>query len=91
MKTNIEITQEAIKAAQMVNRYMFWITNQVSHDKMIEIYGNLTGEHLWHKLESIRTRNGYNSAADVSFWFELDITNRNILMQYIISSGYKAK
>lgn len=92
METNQSIpTQEAIKAAQMVSRYLYWMANQVNKERIHEIYPGIMGDHLWSKLVSQRNRVTDTLAADVMFWFELDNTNRYKLMQYIISSGYKSK
>ena len=83
-------SQEAIKAAEMINRYMYWMANRVSKDSLIEIFGEILGEHYWAKLVSRRQRiNDYLS--DITFWFEMDTLNRQRLMDYLIKSGYKGK
>lgn len=87
---NEQPTQEAIKAAEMVSRYMYWMANRVSRDKLIEIFGEILGEHYWAKLVAKRERvNDYMS--DISLWFELDTINRQKLMNYLIKTGYKGK
>ena len=84
-------TQEAVKAAEMVNRYMFWMANQVNKKHLINAFGNILGSHYWDKIVRNRTNTNYQSSIDMMFWFELDNINRQKLMHYILKSGYKGK
>lgn len=84
-------TQEAIKGAQMVNRYLYWMANQCNRKRIMEIYKGLDGEHLWSKLVYYREQCEDSLAADVHFWFNLDNTNRAKMMQYLMDIGYKGK
>ena len=82
-------TPEAEKATQMVNRYLYWITNQSNHQRLIDAFGESTGNHLWDKLVSGRNRCNDSFAGDMWFWFELSEGNRTKLMHYILRTEYK--
>lgn len=84
-------TQEAIKAAEMVSRYLYWMYNQVDKQKLINAFGERLGNHYWEKIVRNRINNNYQSYTDMMFWFELDTINRQKLMHYILRSGYKGR
>lgn len=81
-------TQEAVKAATMVSRYCYWMCNQSNKERLIACFGNVLGEHFWHKLVSKRNNEG-TLAGDLGFWFELSIGNREKLMHYILRTKYR--
>ena len=83
-------TEEAIKAAQMVSRYMYWMANRLNKESLIAIFGDILGEHYWSKIVYRRNEHGGN-IYDTNFWFELDNENRQKLMHYLIGTGYKGK
>lgn len=49
---------EAIKAATMVSRYCFWMTNQSSKQRIIDCFRPIQGENFWNKLEHKREKEG---------------------------------
>lgn len=79
---------EAIKAATMVSRYCFWMTNQSSKQRIIDCFGPVYGEHFWNKLVHKREIEG-SLGGDLSFWFDLSDGNREKLMHYILRTGYR--
>lgn len=87
---NQKPTLEAVKAATMVSRYCYWMTNHSCEEYLIDCYGVVLGKHFWHKLISRRERMD-TTAADLGFWFELSNDNRAKLMNYIIKSKYKGQ
>lgn len=84
-------TQEAVKAAEMVSRYIYWMANRVSQKLLINAFGEMLGNHYWSKIVRNRENAGYQSMVDMLFWFELDTVNRQRLMHYLLRSGYRAK
>ena len=85
---NEEPHPEAVKAATMVNRYCFWMTNQSNKQRLIDAFGYNLGNHFWGKLNSKREQEG-SLAGDLGFWFELSEGNRQKLMHYILRTGYR--
>lgn len=83
-------TPEAVKAAAMVSRYCYWMTNQSSKQRLIDCFGNVLGEHFWTKLVNKRNSEG-TLAGDLGFWFELSIGNREKLMHYILRTKYRCQ
>ena len=79
---------EAIKAAEMINRYCFWMTNQSNKQRILDCFGPVQGEHFWWKLVHKREREG-SLGGDLGFWFELSEGNRQKLMHYILRTGYR--
>ncbi len=85
---NDEPSQEAKKAAVMVSRFMFWMTNQSCKQWFLNAFGKQDGEHLWNKVTAARER--YNDlAGDMDIWFQLSVGNRIKLMYYILKTGYQ--
>ena len=85
---NEEPTAEAVKAATMVTRYCYWMTNQSSKQRLIDAFGNNDGNHFWSKLNDLREKKG-SLAGDLGLWLELSDGNRQKLMHYILRTGYK--
>ncbi len=85
---NEQPTCEAIKAAEMVSRYCFWMSNQSNKERLIACFGKILGEHFWGKLQHKRETEG-SLGGDLGFWFELSDGNRQKLMHYILRTGYK--
>lgn len=85
---NEDPNPEAIKAATMVSRYCFWMTNQSSKQRLIDAFGTVLGNHFWGKLNAKRENEG-SLAGDLGFWFELSDGNRQKLMHYILRTGYR--
>jgi hypothetical protein len=79
---------EAIKAATMVSRYAYWMCNQTTKERFHDCFGKVLGEHLWSKLCDLREAQG-TLAGDLGLWLELDSTNRQKLMHYILRTNYK--
>lgn len=79
---------EAVKAAAMVSRYCFWMSNQSSKQRIIDCFGPRLGEHFWNKLVHKRESEG-SLGGDLGFWFELSDGNREKLMHYILRTGYR--
>lgn len=81
-------SREAEKAATMISRFVYWMTNHSCEQYLIDCYGSVMGQHFWHKIVSRRQRMDC-LAADLGFWLELSIDNRNKLMHYILRTKYK--
>ncbi len=81
-------SQEAIKATTYINRYLYWMSNQSSQERFRNAFGKVLGDHFWNKLMHNRTNYG-TFGGDVYLWFEMTNNNRDILMHYIIKSGYR--
>lgn len=79
---------EAIKAAEMVSRYCFWMTNWSNKQHLIDCFGEILGNHFWCKLVHKRETEGA-IGGDLGFWFELSDGNRQKLMHYILRTGYR--
>ena len=79
---------EAVKAAIMIDRYMFWMTNQSNKQRLLDAFGQDLGNHFWNKLCAKREREG-SLAGDIGFWFELSSGNREKLMHYILRTNYR--
>ena len=78
---------EAIKAATMVSRYCYWMTNQSSKQRIIDCFGTVDGEHFWNELMYKREKEG-SLGGDLGFWMILSDGNRQKLMHYILRTGY---
>lgn len=85
---NEDPSPEAIKAATIVSRYCFWMTNQSSKQRLIDAFGTVIGNHFWSKLNAKRENEG-SLAGDLGFWFEMSDGNRNKLMHYILKTNYR--
>lgn len=85
---NEKPTAEAVKAATMVSRYCFWMTNQSSQKRLIDCFGPVEGIHFWNKLVHKREAEG-SLGGDLGFWFELSVSNRERLMHYILKTKYR--
>ena len=83
-----EPTAEAVKAASMVTRFMYWMMNESSEQNFINAFGLDLGTHLWHKVQGDRKNNG-TFYGDLHFWCELTTWNRNKFMHYLLKTGYK--
>ena len=79
---------EAIKAAEMVSRFCFWMSNQSNKQRLIDCFGENLGNHFWGKLNHKREVEG-SVGGDLGFWFELSDGNRHKLMHYILRTGSK--
>lgn len=82
-------TPEATKAAVMVSRLMYWLTNKSTKELWINAFGNVMGEHYFAKILALRDKNPKHICPDSGIWFELDNHGREKLMHYILKTGYK--
>lgn len=82
-------SQEAIKAASMVDKYLYWITNHSCQESFHSAFGDALGAHLWQKIVGLRTLYG-SFGGDMRLWYELDSASKNKLMHYILTNKYKA-
>lgn len=81
-------SQEAIKAATMVSKYLFWMSNKSSEEEFHNAFGKTMGNHFWKKLMELRTISG-TTGGDTRLWYEMSTNYRQQLMHYILRSGYK--
>lgn len=82
--------QEDIKAVTMINRYLYWVTNQINEQRLINALGQQLGSHMWAKLHQSRTING-SFYGEMEFWFMMDNQTRAKLVHYINKTGYRNK
>ena len=83
-------TPEDLKAVTMINRYLYWMTNQSNAESLINALGKNFGEHMWTKLHQSRTING-SFYGDMEFWFMMDNESRARMIHYINKTGYRTR
>ncbi len=81
-------TPEAVKAATMVTRFMYWMMNDSSKEFFINAFGQDLGNSLWNRVCTDRGEKG-SFYGDLHFWTTLTNYNRERLMHYILRTGYK--
>jgi len=82
--------QEATKATSFVNKYLYWMTNKSNQEAFHNAFGKVMGDHFWEKLMGLREKEG-TFGGDMCLWLEMTNINRDLLMNYIIKTGYKGQ
>ena len=85
---NEKPTPEAVKAATMVTRFMYWMMNDSCLEFFNNAFGPVLGSHLWSRVCNDRKEQG-SFYGDLHFWTTLTDWNREKLMHYILKTGYK--